>query len=241
MTIACRYAATLFPAAELESQAPTMKFGEVTRHLVAMKEANFINLAACCKDLGPAGDRHARTYTILRARLNVTFQVGARVASRTLARPAQPSLQQAMEALARLESPDHQGLTRLMSAAGAEGDLDRVRTLVTQGADIHRCNSNGMTALAFSAYAGHAAIVQYLVDMGARIDVQCADGFTALMRAVIRCHENVVKILLSAGADPTIRSAKRATALHHALRKGHQPIIGLLEEAGTRRPHVKSS
>jgi ankyrin repeat protein len=68
------------------------------------------------------------------------------------------------------------------------GDLNLVKDLVSQGADIHACEDDD--ALRCAAFKGHLEIVKYLVSQGADIHAY-EDG--ALRWAACDGHLEIVK------------------------------------------------
>ena len=75
------------------------------------------------------------------------------------------------------------------------GSLDKVISLLDQGADIH---ANNDLALRLSAQNGHLAVVQFLLEHGANIH---ADNDLALRLSAKNGHLSVVQYLLDQGAD----------------------------------------
>ena len=70
-----------------------------------------------------------------------------------------------------------------------KGDLERVKYLVEQGANIY---AKYNCALSIAAYYGHLELVKYLVEQGANIH---ADDDYALKWAVIDKYHNIVMYL----------------------------------------------
>ena len=85
----------------------------------------------------------------------------------------------------------------LLVAAG-EGNLDVVRYLLDEGAEVDARDSSGATALAEAAYYGHLAVVKELLLRGADINV-VGQGGTALDLAVNRNNNAVADLLKHRG------------------------------------------
>ena len=78
-------------------------------------------------------------------------------------------------------------------------DLDVIKSLFKEGADIHSCNDY---ALRWASEYGHLEIVKFLVENGA--DIHVWDDY-ALRRASQNGHLEIVKFLIKKGADIHIR------------------------------------
>ena len=109
----------------------------------------------------------------------------------------------------------------LISAAEI-GDLNAVRNLLQQGADINESTSSGSTPIHAAAANSHLAIVRHLVQEGAEKENALDDDTTPLMIAAFSGHTAVVQYLADQGCD--VDKARRDygfTPLAHAACKGH--------------------
>jgi hypothetical protein len=86
------------------------------------------------------------------------------------------------------------GETMLMRAAG-EGNVSRVRNLLTRGAEVNDKDNGGRTALMKAVAGGHAAVVRLLLAGGAEVTEKDNEGQTALMQAVAGGHTDIVGLL----------------------------------------------
>ncbi|MDI6447531.1 ankyrin repeat domain-containing protein [Anaerobaca lacustris] len=119
-----------------------------------------------------------------------------------------------------------------LHAAAREGDFERVRTLITSGADIDAKDPyHGETPLQVAASGQHAEIVAFLIDHGADIDVVGSHG-TALHRAASLGRMNTARLLVDRGADVNTRDRDGETALHRAARQGHFEVAAMLAAHG---------
>ena len=105
---------------------------------------------------------------------------------------------------------------KLISAA-VQGNLEEVKRLLTQGAEINGTGRAGHTALIVASAQGHTAVVQYLLERGANINARGKNDATALIAAARRWHEEIVQLLLDHGADVHARTRFHVTALLAAL------------------------
>ena len=90
--------------------------------------------------------------------------------------------------------------TSLMNAA-VGGDVNAVKKLLNEGADVNVQGFNGWTALSEAAYGGHTKIVKLLIEKGADVNAKANNGVTALMWAAWNGHTEIVKLLIDKGAD----------------------------------------
>jgi len=76
------------------------------------------------------------------------------------------------------------GHTPLMRAA-LDGNTERVKELIHQGADINQRDNNGRTALMFAVINTHYETMKVLLEYGADVNVKSNTGGTALMAAAL--------------------------------------------------------
>lgn len=96
------------------------------------------------------------------------------------------------------------GATPLESAA-ASGNLEKVKSLISQGAEINAVDENTTwekTPLYAAAEKGHADVVAYLLEQGADTVIANAAMSTPLRVAATNGHAKTVKLLLAHGASP---------------------------------------
>ena len=98
-------------------------------------------------------------------------------------------------------------------------DLEVIKKLVKEGADIH---SNNDRALRWASSEGHFGVVKFLIEKGADIH---ADSDRALKWASSEGHLGIVRLLIEKGAD--IHS-NNDYALIWASSKGHLGTVKFL-------------
>lgn len=105
---------------------------------------------------------------------------------------------------------------RLHQAAGS-GDLDAVRSLLSEGSAINALDICGRTPLHFAVAGNELDMVQYLVSVGADINGQAdGDGWqdhAPLGSVVETCSIEMTRMLLQLGADPECSGWMGCTAL----------------------------
>ena len=93
-----------------------------------------------------------------------------------------------------------QGTTTLHHASGS-GDIDEVRELISEGADVNAKNANGNTPLYFVSYGeGNVGIAKLLIDAGAEVNARDNYGNIPLHIAIEFRKAGVVKVFIEAGA-----------------------------------------
>lgn len=112
--------------------------------------------------------------------------------------------------------------------AAESGDLELIRTLLSEGAAIHDRDENGNTALHFAALNGHAKLTAFLLDAGTPIDVTNRFGVTPLMLAEYHDHYDLAKWLVLHGADPNMQASDSSTVLSEAWKKDRWDFVQFL-------------
>lgn len=117
--------------------------------------------------------------------------------------------------------------------ATSSGDLNKVCTLLDQGADINSLDEHGQTALMNAVYRGDVELAQILIQRGADLNHAAKYQLTALMLAVINNRTEIVRLLVKAGADTTIRGSRAGfdlTPLQYAQEHGKLAVAEILSK-----------
>ena len=122
-----------------------------------------------------------------------------------------------------------------LTIAAMHGNIDAVKSLIKEGADINACGWYHTPLIAASRY-GHTEIVQLLLNKGADPNVACDDGNTALITAcdewrATRSRCEIVKLLIKAGANVNQATDNGIVPLMGAVRWNTE-IVKLLIKAG---------
>src|SRR6185503_5467228 len=118
-------------------------------------------------------------------------------------------------------------------AATKHADLEKVRRLVENGADINSKDEYGQTALMNAAHRGQFDLVRLLLEKGADLNTTAKYNLSALLLALIAGHPDVARLLIEAGADVNLRSNMNFYgALHLAENAGYSEIVALLKHKG---------
>ena len=101
------------------------------------------------------------------------------------------------------------GMFLLSPLMHAVGNLEMVKLLIANGADVNLKNARGATALMAAAIDGIPSVVRYLLEQGADVNASDKDGTTALMCAEGRRayfdaadREEIIQVLRKAVAKP---------------------------------------
>ena len=128
------------------------------------------------------------------------------------------------------------GADERLLAAARDGQVEVVRSLLREGADVNAARGDGLTALHLAAEGGHRAVADALVAAGAALDAGTRIGrYTPLQVAAEGGHGAVALRLLEAGADPNaVTTNSGVTALHLAAgaidgRSGRSAVAALLD------------
>ena len=118
--------------------------------------------------------------------------------------------------------------------AAMDGDIEAVRALLTEGADVNAPQGDGMTALHWAAEAGDVEMVEMLLYAGANLQgVTRLGAYTPLHLASKAGKDRVVARLLEAGADPSAYTTTGdVTPLHFAAASGSVATVEALLDYG---------
>ena len=118
--------------------------------------------------------------------------------------------------------------------AAREGDLETLRALVTEDAEVVRATDDSdRTPLHVAATYGQLQVAAFLLDSGADTDAREEDGETPLHYAAWRSRLDVGRLLIERGADIEIRNNWGRTPLLIVAREtGDVGMAGVLLQAG---------
>jgi ankyrin repeat protein/beta-lactamase regulating signal transducer with metallopeptidase domain len=143
----------------------------------------------------------------------------------------------AKSATAIVESQDT--AIKSLHKAAADGDLEQVKKLIAQGADINAKDSQKRTALQYASEKGHAEVARLLISHGAYVNANFAGHRTPLHYAAMTGNKRTVELLLSKGADINARNEYGITPLFEAMRSsapGRKEVVECLVSKGGKVP-----
>ena len=121
--------------------------------------------------------------------------------------------------------------SRLIDAV-KRGDVNAVRALAAQKADVNAQDADGSTALHWAAQRDDVVMVDALIAAGAIVKAKTRYNVTPLSLACTNGDAKLVDRLLKAGADPNERSEEGQTALMISSLTGKPDAVKLLVETG---------
>lgn len=124
--------------------------------------------------------------------------------------------------------------------AAAAGRVERLRSLLAEGADANAKNTSGRPALLVAAFNGNRVTARTLLGAGADTNAADPTGLTALMAAAAFGRLEVVELLIAAGADLELKDQAEETALVKAKRAGHLAVVERLTRAGAVDPDASA-
>ncbi|MBC8467887.1 MAG: ankyrin repeat domain-containing protein [Planctomycetes bacterium] len=120
-------------------------------------------------------------------------------------------------------------------------DLDKVRRLIRDGADVNKRTQYGTTAIYIAAYAGFRDITELLIDKGADVNAEDSWDWTPLHSAAGKGHRELAELLIIKGANVNARDGAGRTPLWYAKDKGHDEIVELLRKHAAKEDKAPQS
>lgn len=121
---------------------------------------------------------------------------------------------------------------RELLKASSAGDLERVKELLSEGAEARVKNNEGMTPLHWAAHEGRAHVIEELVHAGGDLNARDKEGMTPLHWASVKGENEAVELLLNLGADINATDKHGETALHFAASFLQEDVVRLLIDRG---------
>ena len=121
----------------------------------------------------------------------------------------------------------------LVANAAMHEDINTVRALLREGADVNAAQGDGMTALHWSALTGDVATMEVLLYAGAVVEPTTRlGGYTPLHLAAMEGNGDAVTRLLEAGSDGERITDTGVSPLHLAAQAGQLASISALISTG---------
>jgi ankyrin repeat protein len=132
------------------------------------------------------------------------------------------------------------GDSPLIEAARIQ-DVDAVRSMLAEGADVNARQADESTALHWAVHWEHQDTVELLIRAGADVNAANDLATTPLVMASASGNGAIVEALLAAGADANAARASGETALMLAARTGSLLSVSALLAAGAEVNAVEST
>ena len=119
----------------------------------------------------------------------------------------------------------------LIGLACTFGQMDCVRYLISQGADVNAVAQNSLQIMPLhaAAAANRMDIVRLLLENGAEVNALRQDGFSAIHEAVQKGNLEMTELLIQYRADPALKTAGGKSAINLAYANRQVEIIQFLE------------
>ena len=117
--------------------------------------------------------------------------------------------------------------------AAMNGDLEAVRSLLADDANVNAAQGDGMTALHWAAFGDDLDLARLLLDTKADVTVSTRVGaLSPLSIAATNGSMPMISLLVEAGADANVASETGATPLMAAATSGNVDAVQALLDAG---------
>jgi ankyrin repeat protein len=131
------------------------------------------------------------------------------------------------QAIAKSKSSNPELNAQLLIAA-KNGELQAVRSLISQATDVNVRDQYGWTPLLWAAMNGHTEMVRVLLVSGANPNTRNKYEWTPLMWAAGQGYSEIVRSLLSFGARINAQDRNGWTALMWAVDGKHSEVVSIL-------------
>jgi hypothetical protein len=119
------------------------------------------------------------------------------------------------------------------------GDVNEVKSLLSNGADINQKNRMGGTPLHTAITNRQKAIAEMLIARGADVNAKDNSGQTPLSEAVKAGDKDLVELLIAKKADVNAITGLGENALSIAKKTGRTEIAELLVKNGAKEPSLQ--
>ncbi|WP_353270420.1 ankyrin repeat domain-containing protein [Wolbachia endosymbiont (group A) of Myopa testacea] len=134
--------------------------------------------------------------------------------------------------------------------AAKKGDINEVRRLISEGANVNATDWLQETPLHFAAASGHKQVVQALLDKGANVNAEDEEGNTPLaltpneeIKTILQSTDELLEAArkgdidavnrpINEGANVNATDWLQETPLHLAAVRGHKEVVEALLDKG---------
>ena len=115
-----------------------------------------------------------------------------------------------------------------LSVAAKSGNVQEVKRLLANGANVNGRDNSRSTPLHYAAGAGEKALVELLIAKGADIHAKGQDSVTPLYLAAKFNRPEVAELLIARGADVNAKTTRGFTPLTIAATEGNKAVAKVL-------------
>ena len=120
-----------------------------------------------------------------------------------------------------------------VASAARSGNLDEVRSLLSQGSAVNEAERDGSTAVLWAAWHSDLELLEALVAAGADVNAANNLGVSPLLHVARVGDAAFVRALVEAGADPAAATLNGETVLMAAARAGSADTVRFLLDQGS--------
>ena len=125
--------------------------------------------------------------------------------------------------------------------AAQDGDIDRIRRLVANGADVDARDARGRSPVHVAAFASHDAALRVLAEAGADMNALEGQSYDVVTIAAVANDPELMSLAIELGNDPGLTTSPyEGTALIAAAHLGHVEVVRRLITAGAPLDHVNN-
>jgi ankyrin repeat protein len=122
---------------------------------------------------------------------------------------------------------DHSQFQAIFKAA-ARNDIEKIKSLVSEGADVNVRDNDGYTPLFYAVWQRNAEMAVLFIGHGAEVNLSDKTSSTPLHYAVWFANKDMIKLLVEKGADISIEDRKGETPIQYAAISRRGGLIDLL-------------
>lgn len=125
--------------------------------------------------------------------------------------------------------------------AAHEGDVEEIRRLAAEGAEVNARDAMGRTPVHVAAFASEDAALRALAEAGADMNALEVQAYDAVTIAAVADDPELMSLAIELGNDPgLVTSPYDGTALIAAAHLGHAEVVRRLIAAGAPLDHVNN-
>ncbi|MGF1924852.1 MAG: ankyrin repeat domain-containing protein [Bacteroidia bacterium] len=136
-----------------------------------------------------------------------------------------------------INKADKDGNTPFMNAAGANGDVELLTSLISSVKNINQVNHKGVSALALAVRNNSSAVVDLLISKGADLNIIDSNGdnlasylIDSYSQSRVEAFEGKLKLLQEKGFQLTTPQGNGNTLYHLALAKNDFSLLQRIEQ-----------